>query len=273
MKIACAVMCFDRPHYLKPVIESFEQADEAMNLDWFFFQDGIISEVSGHVYAEKENIDEVAELIRNTKLPVKHFNRLMYNVGPGQQRYRIYQLLDEYNLLFVFDDDMIVGRDYLKLLRIMAQQFPAYTGLMYTNEGGKPTTQNLGRVQEKAIARLWGHYMWKNNWLKFRKDHKIYYDFIKQYDFHQIRRLVRKKELSRPRNVASLSDDVVINRLCRHHGIKKLVPKISRGLYIGKEGIITYKTDNLWKKRGMERQNKTITYDSDKKLKRFVKKG
>ncbi len=175
--------------------------------------------------------------------------------------------------MYVFDDDMIVGRDYFRLLRIMAKQFPTYTGLLYTNDRHNNKEANLKRVREKAIARLWGHYMWRNNWLKFKDDHKIYYDYIRQFDFFEIRRLQRSGEVKRPKNIGSLSDDVIVNVLCRAHGIQKLVPKVSRARYIGKVGVVTYKTDNLWNKRGMEHQRSKITYNSDRKLNKFVKAG
>lgn len=272
MKVAVAVMCFDRPDYLEQVLKSFENARGTKKLDWFFFQDGISSEVSGKRYTTQEKLDSVANLIENTKLPVKHFERLPYNIGPGQQRYRIYKILEDYDLMYIFDDDMVVGKDYFKLLYIMANQFPDHTGILYNNTRTKITKKNLKSLHRETIARLWGHYMWQSNWQKFHKDHKVYYEFIKQFDFHEIRKLTRSGELKRPPNIPSLSDDVVVNCLCRKYKIQKLVPKISRARYIGKRGIITYNTDRLWKKRGMSKQREKITFPEDEKLERFILK-
>lgn len=269
-RIAIAVMCFDRPHYLKEVIQSFEEAEGCENFDWYFFQDGVISEVSGHLYADVEGHKEVTKMIRETNLPVKSFVRQLYNVGPGQQRFNIYRVLNDHELMFVFDDDMIIGRDYLTLLTKMAYQFPEYVGLLYTNSTRKITRNRLQMVREEKIARLWGHYMWKHNWEKFRDDHYVYYEYIKQFDFHEIRKLHREGKVKRPPHITSLSDDVVVNVLCRKYGINKLVPYISRARYIGKKGIITYKTDDLWNKRNMVNQRETITFDSDKDLEKFV---
>ena len=273
MKIASVVMCFDRPQYIKPVIESFEQAKESQKLDWYFFQDGAVSEVSGRRYAEDGNLEDVKKIIDSSSLPIKALIKRDYNVGPGQQRQLIYKLLEEYDLMFVFDDDMIIGEDYLRLLKIMAKQFPEYVGLLYTNTRASPTPKSLSTVHRMDIARLWGHYMWRDNWLKFKDDHKFYSDYIKPYDFHMIRGLLKKEEIERHVRVPSFSDDTIINLLCRKNRIQKLVPRVTRARYIGKEGIIAYKTERYWKRKGMHRQPSVITHTSDKYLKQFKRKG
>ena len=269
-KIAVTVMCFDRPHYLRQVIDSFEQADGAMELDWYFFQDGAINEISGRLYANVEGRDEVADIIRECNLPVKGFYRQMFNVGPGQQRFNMYRLLNTYELMYVFDDDMVVGQHYFRLLKILAEQFPDKTGLLYTNDTRKVTKSARHAVREQEIARLWGHYMWRHNWEKFRDDHKIYADFIKDYDFMEIRQKRSRGDLVLPTGVPTFSDDIIVNKLCRKHGIKKITPRISRAKYIGREGVITYKTDNLWKKRGMQHQREQITFEEDTEIEEFI---
>jgi hypothetical protein len=260
MKIASAVMCFDRPQYLDPVIKSFESADESDQIDWFFFQDGAVNQVSGKVYGSYNDLIMVKHLIEDTSLPVKQYIRREHNISPAQQRYHIYHLLEDYDLLYVFDDDMVIGKHYLTLLRRMANQFPDHVGLLYTNEVNKLNNNNLKKVKQIKEARLWGHYMWKNNWLKFREDHENYYQAIKDNDWFSLKRGSRLK-LSK--EFPALGDDVVINKLCRRHGIYKLAPVISRAKYIGKFGTVAYKLDNYWKKKNMDKQREQITFNYD----------
>jgi len=269
MKIAVAVMCFNRPHYLEPVLRSFEEADEVNELDWFFFQDGAVNYYSEVRYTDDKPLNAVTKLIEDSTLPNKKLIKQEYNISPAQQRYNMYTLLDDYDLLYVFDDDMIVGQHYFSLLRKMAEQFKRNTGILYTNHSAKPVKQNLDKVTVKKIARLWGHYMWRDNWLKFRKDHTIYYNFMKEKDFFIYRRQGPFTDM--PKEMPHISDDKVVNELCRRYNIRKLVPRVSRAKYIGKFGTLAYKEDRFWIKKGMHKQSEIITHAGDGKLKAFKK--
>ncbi len=264
------MMCFNRPHYLEPVLKSFEEADEAQEIDWFFFQDGAVNEFSEIRYAEDRDLEDVASLIRSTSLPVKQFSRQEYNVSPAQQRYLMYQVLQDYDLVYVFDDDMIIGQHYFSLLRKMASQFPDYVGLLFTTDRRPPNKKNRQRLQRIEIARLWGHYMTRKNWLKFKDDHQIYYNHMKTRDYFVYMKKGRRNKDPLPKRIPTGTDDCIVNHLCRRNKVRKLVPYISRARYIGKYGNISYKLDNYWIRKGMANQRQKITFPADATLERFI---
>jgi heptaprenylglyceryl phosphate synthase len=110
MKIASAIMCFKRPDYLEQTIKSLENADESSEVDWFVFQDGAENKISGEVYATQSELDAVADVINTSTLPIKEFTQQDSNISPSQQRYLILSLLNEYDLVYVFEDDLIVSK-------------------------------------------------------------------------------------------------------------------------------------------------------------------
>jgi len=262
MKIASAIMCFKRPDYLKETIKSLEDADESNELDWFVFQDGAENKISGEVYATQSELDAVASIINTSTLPIKEFIQQDSNISPSQQRYLILSLLNEYDLIYVFEDDLVVGQHYLRLLRIMAEQFPNYTGIMnrHTNVGNDKTA-----VEVCGFARLWGHYMNSDTYGKIKELYAEYYEFVKGFDFHQR----RKSKLVRNPRVPWVLDDIVINKLCRKFGVGKLWPMVTRGRYIGRHGMVAFKTRKYWERKGMHKQPQIITYESDASLKAF----
>lgn len=262
MKIASAIMCFKRPDYLKETIKSLENADESGELDWFVFQDGAENKISGEVYATQSELDSVADIINTSTLPIKEFIQQGSNISPSQQRYLILSLLNEYDLIYVFEDDLVVGQHYLRLLRIMAEQFPDYTGIMnrHTNIGNDKTA-----VEVCGYARLWGHYMNSSTYSKIKELYTEYYEFVKGFDFHQRKNL----ELVKNPKVPWILDDIVINKLCRKFGVKKLWPMVTRGRYIGRHGMVAYKSRKYWERQGMHEQPQIITYKSDAGLKAF----
>jgi hypothetical protein len=268
-RIASAVMCFNRPAYLEKTLDSFLHARGMDKIDWFMFQDGAYNQVSGKTYARDAGINLVREVVGLMKFPFKekYFNE--FNLGPAQQRYIIYKTLFNkgYKTVFVFDDDMIVGEDYLILLEKMRGQFPNYVGILYTNKTNKkPTIKNLQSLKVMRTARLWGHYMTKENWEKIKPKYTIYYNHIKKYDYREERGKARH---ALPNGIPVIGDDTIINHLCREQDIKKLVPLISRAKYIGKNGSISYKTEKTWKGKEMHKQRDQIIFKQDKHLERF----
>lgn len=266
MRIGIAVMCFDRPHYLDKVINSFEEARIKPYYDFYFFQDGGVNPYSGKTYASPNYLNLVSERIERCNLGYTHI-KSEENLSPAKQRYLIYKkLFEKYDLIFVFDDDMIIGKDYFVLLEKLAKQFKDHYGLLYTNNKSKITNRNLISVKEIESARLWGHYMWKNVWLKIEPKHTNYYNLIKHQDWW-IMRAERNFKLSE--DFPAIGDDKVINILFQQQKIKKLVPFISRARYIGKYGSVAYKLEEFWNKKGMDNQRSKITFAEDKTLERF----
>lgn len=268
MRIGIAVMCFDRPHYLDKVINSFEEAKIKNYYDFYFFQDGGVNLYSGNVYASPNYLNLVSERIERCNLNYTHI-KSEENLSPAKQRYLIYKKLFEiHDLIFVFDDDMVVGKDYFILLERLAKQFPEYYGLLYCNNNIR-VKGNLRKVKIESSARLWGHYMWKHNWLKIEPRHSYYFDMIEKRDWWVMRKV---RDFKLTKEFPAIGDDKVINKLLRQKGINKLVPFISRAKYIGKYGSVAYKLEEFWKKKGMDNQREQITFSEDKDIKEFILK-
>ena len=93
MKIASAIMCFNRPHYFEKVMKSFEDAEEASDIDWYVFHDGQCNEISGFCYATDEELKGVSDIYESCTLPIKQIIKQPYNISPTQQRYQVLSLL------------------------------------------------------------------------------------------------------------------------------------------------------------------------------------
>lgn len=275
MKIACAVLCFNRPDYLKQTLDSLMSAKESNSFDWWIFQDGIINDVSGHVYTEKEEHDEVTKLAKEVNFPNKRFVKQLYNLAPARLRYIIYHRIFEcsdYDAVFVFEDDMIVGKDYLVLLRKMMNQFPNHIGILYTEKSVKNPQKKLSFLKEIVSARLWGHYMTRATWDKIKKDYKKYYESMCKIDYHQRRNPDHAVRENMPDEAPWVMDDVIVNRLCEKYGVLKLRPLVSRAKYIGKFGMVAFKNPGYFEEN-VGTQSDVLQYPEDSKLKKFYIEG
>jgi hypothetical protein len=122
VKIAGAIICFDKYDYTLQAVRSLEKSVEAENIDWYVFQDGMTNPLTGISYAEEKKLDLVRTIFNTSTLPIKHFEQSVGNGSIPQQKYKAHQVFEmgDYDTVFFFEDDLVVSKYYLRLLRIMA---------------------------------------------------------------------------------------------------------------------------------------------------------
>ena len=261
---AGTILCFDRYEYTKQLVESLERCVGVEDVDWYVFQDGTTNPLSGIDYAEEEDLDKVKEIFDRTTLNIVKFERSSFNGSIPRQKWKAHKVFDlGYETVFFFEDDLVVSKYYIRLLKIMAKQYPNDVGSLFSLGTGK----NLGKARVVGGARLWGYYMNKGLYYKIKEQYDFYYSQIKKVDYNS-RWLFEhvRKEMSTP---FGRMHDVCLSRLIRHAGGKKRASIVTRATYIGRKGNLAYRTDRTWHKKGMHNQPKTIEHLKDAKLKRF----
>ncbi|PNX46239.1 MAG: hypothetical protein BV457_08050 [Thermoplasmata archaeon M9B1D] len=262
-KTAGAIICFNRPDYTKQVLDSLEKCEESKDIDWYIFQDGITNPITGNSYAVEKEVKAVENIVLNSNLPIKKFTQSETNISIPQQKYLAHQLFNEYDLTIFFEDDLVVSPYYIRLLLIMANQYPDKLGSLYRqrNRGN-----NLYRLEYYSGARLWGYYMSRDVYSKIEKEYTEYYNQIKKIDYNVRWQTPNIRKIF---TYPTIMHDVTLTRVCRKVGARKLYPYISRATYIGKNGAIAYRSEKFWHKKGMHLQPSNIFYKEDKELKGF----
>lgn len=264
-KIAGAILCFNRPEYTKEVISSIEKADESNDIDWYVFQDGLINDISGKQYGTKEQISAVRDVIYSSTLPIKRFKRNKYNHSIALQKHKAHRLFKQYDLVYFFEDDLVIGKHYLRLLRIMAEQYPDAIGLMNVHPSSTSIGQ-LGHITRCPLPRLWGYYMNRQSFNKIKNEYATFVNEISKVDYNAKWQTPHVRDIV---NYRWKCHDITVTRLCRQAGIQKYWPTVTRGRYIGKKGAIAYRNEKKFKNKGFERQPNIITYDEDATRKGF----
>lgn len=263
-KIAGTLLCFDRYDYTKLVVESLENCVEADDIDWYVFQDGVKSPLSEIEYTTQEKLDKVKTIFENSSLNIIEFKQSDWNMSIPFQKHQAHKVFEMgYETAFFFEDDMVVSKYYLRLLKIMAKQFPNDIGFLFNTTN----SNNLHRLTSCGAARLWGYYM---NQVLYEKIKPTYEHYIKQvtqidYNSHWLF-TEKKKSLDLP---FGRPHDITLTRLSKSKGARKFVPVTTRATYIGRKGNLAYRTDRTWFKKGMNRQPKRIEYPEDATLESF----
>jgi len=263
--IAGVVFGFRRHKYLAQTLQALEKCQEADGVTWYAFLDGAVNPISGNRYAKDKNIEKSYRLLCESSLNFD-ITRSKHNECISLQKDKAHKLYDKHDCIYFFEDDLIVSPYYLRLLRLALSQYPTYSILFNTS---KKSGADLSHLSDCSIARIWGYGMTRELYRKIEPEWETFVNFISNYDY-----LLRSTTPGfyrdvRRANIIAPSHDIAITRLSRKHGGGKLWPKRSRGIYIGRSGAITFRTDRMWNKRGMKEQPKKIIFERDRKIKRF----
>lgn len=186
-----ALMSFNRPQYLKKVLQSIEDQIED-DYKIILFQDGAVNKYSWRKCANKNDIDECISLFKET-FPQGETVISPTNIGVAQSFNEAeYLLFDERNcdeVLFL-EDDMILSPYYFRIIKKLLDEFRnderigmvcAYGDINDSMEHQEKNSQML-----KSIDHLWGYATTKKSWER-RSPYYLewYIPFISDKDYIQ----------------------------------------------------------------------------------------
>ncbi len=252
-KVGAVIFTFCRTDYLGQCLSSLENCKLSDEIDWHVYQDGLEGfpehKPAYYKYSEKD-LDAVEKMIGGTKLPIVTFSRNRKNMGINYQVNQAFRLFDDYDLLFFFEDDLVVSPYYLRLLWRCAEEHPNVVTSFHSIGIPNPPTMVRLRTMEKAQKpRLWGFSMTRKGW-------------------GNIQPFWEPHHKKKPRNPYY---DVVVTQLARSHTKGKYQPLITRAHNIGIEGILSTNPVS-WKHRDLHKQKKEIVFKEDAKIKDFILK-
>jgi len=248
--IAIAMMTFARPDYLDKALTSLEECFGTQEYDYFFFQDGLKGSPHNPKYRNitQEMVDQCIERVKASSLPIVEHKINEVNRGVSWQINSVFDLFDRYDALFIFEDDLIVSKWYLRLLKQVTTEMPNCV-VSFHSVGKKYAGNNhdLRLLVKANCPRTWGFNMTKEVWNKFQP-------IWRQRWLKEFRHGVRTPYY-----------DTVMTQALKKIKVSKRVPLISRAYGIGEEGILSTNPTN-WKRRGLHRQQKQYQFKEDKKI-------
>jgi hypothetical protein len=250
IKTAGVITTFARPAYLNRCLLSLENAEGQNEVDWYIFQDGLEgfpTNKVGYYNIFQEDIDENLERIYDSKLNIKVVEVSPINVGINSQMNKAFDLFNDYDRIFFFEDDIVVSKYYLKLLDKCSEQYPEAVVSFFSIGIEKPTKKDYNILIRSTKPRLWGFYMTSLVWEKMCDDWNKKFDETKRTPYY----------------------DVTLTRLIRKHSKGKYEPLVTRAYNIGKDGVLST-NEKSWIHRNLHKQKNKIEYKIDSKLNKFI---
>ena len=246
-KTAAVIFSLNRHDYLKEALHSLENNIELDDIDFYFFQDGAINVFSKRIAAEVEDIDKCVNIWKETKLPNKTLVRMEGNVGIGIIQFKAKELLFEklgYQRVMFFENDLVLSCYYLRLLKILLEQFrdDRQVGAVMCHGADGPPLSREEKLKllyklDTGRSHLWGWATWSDRWELIKPTFLRYYEFIKDLDYRTrsdtdiFRMYVREHMM-----VYGTSQDCAMYYAMFKNGMFILNTQVNRAKYIGAKG-------------------------------------
>lgn len=221
MKVAACLFSYNRPRYLQQVLASLEGQVGAAGHDWFFYQDGPLGPEDGPA------VQECVKMLTDSALGGNMFVRDA-NVGIARQKLMAHSLFSAYDLVYFFEDDMIVSPFYMKLLGELHRGFPE--ALVYAPDRARAAGERDLRAVSDVWTHFWGYAMGADLGRAVTPFLREYVDFLGDTPYRQ-----RPSDARWP--VTATSHDAILDYALRGLTAKKITLRVPRARYIGEHGL------------------------------------
>lgn len=188
MKLALAVITYDRAHYLSLVLRSISaQTIDGQPIHEFFdihvFQDGLCSD---DPRADEPSHRQVAEMMQNLPSQIRTYHQER-NLGVALHFDFIEKLLfreKRYDFVLFCEDDLILSSQYVAIIKKMAEKFrgDARAGMISAHPANamQPMEHQSSNLYEYAeIGHNWGFGLFRDFWERRQPFVELYLELIK----------------------------------------------------------------------------------------------
>ena len=243
-KIAVATFAMDRPQYLERLVESMYKLENAGPCDYHFFVDGTRNRFNGKFIADVIPHNDVIRFLSLQNLGDEvHLHLRTENVGIAIQQYEAYNTLaEQYRYVVWLDDDVVLGKDWMRIARLMATE-------LLEREDVFSVTPGFRRYCPPNEIEAWlsKYYQTNTNWIGILADMQKwpavrevywqYYELVKDNAYRErdnkaIQAMFAKNGWPNKATSQDGGKDMALKVL----GLKKYIMHVNRGLYIGEHG-------------------------------------
>lgn len=273
MKVACVLLAFDRPNYLKQTIKSVVDSyntcrgflkNNNIVIDFYLLQDGLV--VNGEKKGSASGVKESTKIINSYKNKIKAETSIQINknnMGIAKQKYKANALHDKYEKIIFFEDDMVVSPYYLQILMVLSKRFPNCAVTACDRTGHIPKNNHKDHLHKalKAKCHYWGYLMPRHVIQKVQPTLKEYIEIVGDDYKKRPGEIIRKKF-----NVKVTSHDAIINKAMIENDMKRVAAYVPRARYIGENGM---HANPKWFEKYRFNIQKPYIFDEDKYIKSF----
>jgi hypothetical protein len=246
---AGVIITFARPKYYRKAMQSLCKCHDT-GFDWFVFQDHFdgYPERNDSASITEDAVNENIQITNASSLNIVQHKINERNRGINYQINQAMQLFENYDILYIFEDDLIVSPHYVNLLRRCSEQYPKIVSSFHNIKRIRKyrIPEHLHYMVEAKKPRLWGFYLTKQVWNVIKYSWEDYYYNTKNWCGY----------------------DVIFTPAIRKYTYGKFEPLVPRAYCIGVSGMTT--NEHSWVNRKLDQQVTDIFYKRDRNLSNFT---
>ncbi len=272
MKLGIGIISWNRPEYLKQLIESLYN-NNLKDCHFHLFQDGHTCKFTGNQITDPKKINESIKVFLDSKLPNKNYNIRNENVSVAINQFEAMQVLSRKYKYFIFlENDIVVSLNFIEVMKKLLKQFEKDKKIACISSGFRLLCkkENIENNLDKLIFKrghFWVEACWSKKWKIIEKFYMPYYNIVKEKPYPK-RDENKIKELFRSNGAKMLatSQDQGKDWAIGQSGMKRIRLVVNRATGIGNNGI--HSTPAKLKQTG-EGHNPIYAYKEELDIKKF----
>jgi hypothetical protein len=254
------VMSFNRPAYLRQVLESLKsQIDGHIDQRTIvMFQDGATNPYSGEQCGSEDDIERCVEMFQ-LFFPESQIFSSPVNLGVAlnfdrAERYGFEELATD--AVVFLEDDLVLGKYYFSIIDRLIEIFQKDERVGYVAAYGDHTKgiedQNAHRPRLIGLTHNWGFALYRRQWLRMRPHILQYLNLVERVDYrYKDGQAIRDLFASWGYGCPAISQDAAKTIACCIDGVIKINTYVCNAKYVGSQGL--HMNEKLYTERGYEK--------------------
>ncbi|MEW6125114.1 MAG: hypothetical protein AB1698_21115 [Pseudomonadota bacterium] len=246
MKSPVAILAFNRPEYLKETLRSLERqiSGSLEGREVHLFQDGIVSPVSGRVYAEVEtvkyNINEFLNVFPQGFVHVQGWNKGIAEHFNYVERY--FFEINQFEAAIFLEDDMVLSEFYLSIMDELIDYAKTTEKIGYVAAYGNHYAPLDAQLENKSkiidMHHHWAFALLRRQWLRQKPLVDEYLTLISGVEYKN-RDHIKIIDFFTSKGFLpfTTSQDAVKGAIAHMTGATRLMTFPCYGKYIGRTGM------------------------------------
>jgi len=237
-------------------------------------QEGSVNKFSRRIAAPQARLDKTVAIFTGSKLPNKTQHIRAEHVGTAIHQFEAVEYLAaNYEYFLVIEDDVILSKYYIQLMRLAMGQFLPKDDIFSVSLGfvrhcpPYKMGANLNKMLYKN-THWWAEGWYSKNWQKVRKYFLYYYQFVQTVDYKkrpavEITRMFNSHGFNIPQTSQDAGKDFALFKT----NMRRITAVVNRGMSIGERG--THFKPGIYKRMGLAQQV-PFEFGADKKLQELI---
>lgn len=190
MALGIGIISWNRPRYLKELLNSLEKND-LTNTESHLFQDGAVCKFTNIELANPHDILKSLNIFTDANLPNKRIHLQDKNVSVAINQFEATQILSTHYKQFIFlENDVIVSPNFVTIMKKLLHQFAEDKRVACISPGFRPLCKEdvIDKNWDKLVfsaGHFWAEACWSDKWKVIEKELLPYYNIVKKAPYRK----------------------------------------------------------------------------------------